>query len=135
MLCTERFHSSGQYILTYLVRFNVYTEAHEDPPEVRRNQILSTRLFLALISIAMVGYTGYASLIQQASRIETINPSQADYERLEAMHSSTLVCLCSQLSISPGSFLDVSVAFHQVWIVQQISLANKDNPNAPIQKI
>lgn len=125
MLCTERFRSWGQYFLTHLARFNVYTEAYEDPPEVRRDQILCTRLFLTLISIAMAGYTGYASLIQQTATVETINPSQADYERLEAMHSSTLACPCSQLSISPGLFLDVKVAFHQVWVVQQIIIFYK----------
>ena len=109
----EQFYSVWCYLLAFLVQLNVYTETNDDSPDVRRNQILSTRVFLVSITLAMVGLTGYTAQMQTIT-LEVNNPSQYDYERLEKLYGDTLTCPCSRLAVPAGSFVTVSATFHQV---------------------
>ncbi|CAF3502018.1 unnamed protein product [Rotaria sp. Silwood1] len=79
-------------------------------------QVLSTRLFLILISISLLGVIGYASLTVRTHDVTLNKFSISDFERLEARYSSTINVPCTEVSIPFNKFLDLSPQFHQVCL-------------------
>ena len=57
-------------LITYIRKLNVYTEANDDPPGVRENQILATRFYLILLLFTMLVLVGYTALSQQTLTVE-----------------------------------------------------------------
>ncbi len=100
--------------IDYLKRANIYIAKNEDTIEERRNQIISTRLFILLFFSSLIGLVGYASLTLRLTNVQIENPSQSTFEKLYSLYSETLVCPCSQTSIQIDKFVDVYVSYHQV---------------------
>lgn len=106
-------------LITYIKKVNIYTEVHDDPPNVRENQIYATRIYLILLILAMTILTGYTALSRQTVIVEMNNPSQFQYERLQALYPNTISCPCSRITISAGSFINITATFHQVCSVRE----------------
>lgn len=113
---TNRIRSYVSLSLNYLRKLNVYTEAYEDTPEVRADQIISTRVLLILLINTMTILVVYTALSWQTFTVEVNNPSESDYLRLQSMYPNTITCPCSQLTISAGSFITIDATFHQVCL-------------------
>jgi len=103
----------GQCI-DYLKTANIYIAKNEDTMEERRNQIISTRLFILLFFSSLIGLVGYASLTLRLTNVQIENPSQSTFDKLYSLYSETLDCPCSQTSIQIDKFVDVYVSYHQV---------------------
>lgn len=76
--------------------------------------IYSTRIFLLLLTIGIFILVFYTSI---AVRIQTniINyPTIEQFEELNKKYSSTLVCPCTQLSLSHSSIIHIQPIYHQV---------------------
>ena len=101
-------------IFEYIDGFNVYLAAFDDPPETNRDQKITTKIYLVLLSCCMLILVNYTAFTPQTFSIKVENPSLVEYQRLEAKFNRTLSCPCSQIAISPGSFVNISVQFHQV---------------------
>jgi hypothetical protein len=100
-----------------LRKFNLFPS---DNPETAineyevRGQIISTRVFLVLLLIALVILTIYSSQVQVIKSITIANPSIQQYISLYNNHSSTLTCPCKNIAILQQTFLNLQPTFHQV---------------------
>lgn len=100
--------------LQYFYELNIYVAAHEDTPEVRHDQILSTRLYACLLTISMLIVLQYTALSSQTiiTKVEKLTLSK--FEKLEALYPNSLSCPCSQIATSPDTFITMEIKFHQV---------------------
>ena len=115
----ERIH----LLFNYLKTLNVYVAMDEDNVEERRQQIISTRVFIIMFIVSLIGLVAYASLSLQLITVRLENPSQSTVERLQSKYPDTLVCPCSQTSIQVKKFVNVNVSYHQVNYVHFTSFA------------
>jgi hypothetical protein len=77
-------------------------------------QIISTRLFLLLISISILIVIIYSSLLVVTYDITLTKFSIEDFERLEKLYPYTINVPCREVSIPYNKFLNLSPIFHQV---------------------
>ena len=103
------------YLLDSFNRLNLFS----DHPYWSLNltsseQILSTRLFLILISICLLILSIYSSLILVTNQITLDKFSLDDFERLEKLYPQTINVPCTELSIMNQKFLNLSPIFHEV---------------------
>lgn len=110
----RRTRSWKDILINNLRDLNVYTAAFDDPVEIRRDQIVSTRVYLILLVFCMLALVNYTAFSPQTFSMKVNNPTFAEYEHLEAKYSSRLSCSCSKIAVSPGSFVNINVSFHQV---------------------
>ena len=101
-------------LLNQLHRFNIYVECHSDSPRSRRDQTLSTRIYLVLLLLSVASLSGYAALSWRLLTFEIHNPSFATYQQLQAKYSETLTCPCTHIAVNVGRFVSITVSFHQV---------------------
>ncbi|UJR18558.1 hypothetical protein I4U23_005465 [Adineta vaga] len=66
---------------------------------------LSTKLYIILFSLSIIGLVMYTSLIKRYHSEYLYNPSIQDFERLKSMYSNTLQCPCSKIAISHRLFI------------------------------
>ena len=96
-----------------LQHLNLFADLSTDPVIIRR-QILTTRLFLVLFTIAISILILYTSIIKQ-TQIRTIQkPDEATFLRLLDKYPNTLDCPCENISIPYGRFFNVTPRFHRV---------------------
>ena len=82
-----------------LIELNLYRSRSIEVSHIQREQ-RQTRLYLCLLSIAVVVLISYTSSEEHAV-VETINPPSdaAEYEQLRGMYGDTLECPCSRISL------------------------------------
>lgn len=117
---SARARSLLQLMVKYLSELNVYVAAVEDTPADRHSQILSTRLYICLLTVSMVIVLQYTALSSQTIKIRVNNPSLNQIETLLLMHSSTLSCPCSQIAVSTDTLVTLKISFHQVSIARSL---------------
>lgn len=108
------FKETIHLLFNYLKTLNIYVTTGENTVEERREQIISTRVFINIFIVSLIGLVAYASLSLQLITIRLENPSQSTIERLQSIYPDTLVCPCSQTSIQVKKFVSVNVSYHQV---------------------
>jgi hypothetical protein len=79
-----------------------------------RTSIISTRAYIVLLTIAITTLIVYTILGSQTQSIIIRNRSQTVYEDLLNKYPTTLSCQCSQIDISYGAFISVSVPYHPI---------------------
>ncbi|CAF3546542.1 unnamed protein product, partial [Adineta steineri] len=79
-----------------------------------RNQRLSTRLFIFLLTISLSILLLYTSLINITETINVKAPSIQEYEQLYNSYNQTLTCECTQISINYEKFIQIQYTLHQV---------------------
>ena len=96
-----------------LVCLNLFKSRFPEPEKISR-QIITTRIFILLLTLTstMIGFYLFLSTHTQVIIID--NPSLDTYERLASVHGGSLTCPCSTLSIPFGDFLNISYALHQI---------------------
>jgi hypothetical protein len=113
----ERVQNLWHLIKTKIVELNLFeTEASWEDDQRRRNQIISTRLYILLLILAFIILTVYTVATIQNQDITEQNPSQATFERLVSnpQISATLDCPCENFSIPYSSFMSISHRYHQL---------------------
>ena len=96
-----------------LAKLNFFRTRSTDPAIIRQ-QILTTRLFILLFTIALIILLIYTS-ISERIQIKTIqHPSLATFQWLIVRYPNTLQCPCQQISILPSHFVTTTPSFHQV---------------------
>jgi hypothetical protein len=79
-----------------------------------RNQRISTRLFIFLLIISLSILLLYNLLINITETVNIKAPSINEYSQLYNLHSQTLACDCTQISINYEKFIQIQYTFHQV---------------------
>ena len=79
-----------------------------------KNQIITTRLFIATLSLSLIVliiYTSSVTLIQTKTHKD---PSLQLYKQLSDQHAQSLICPCTHVSIGYASLLQGQYRLHQV---------------------
>ncbi|CAF1508838.1 unnamed protein product, partial [Adineta ricciae] len=128
-----------QILFEYAKNFNFFpsippsTDEHE-----LRNQRISTRLFLVLLSASLIILLIYNSLITVTITKTIQTPSLKQYEKLYETYSKTLTCPCKKMSIDYKDIVQINFTLHQVCDSDFISekwikyLAHSFNQNSLI---
>ena len=77
-----------------------------------QNGIYSTRLYLILMTIAIVILTTYSSSRMNSIQIVIHKPTIEQFSEVQNLHRSTASCPCKQVSMPRSKFLSVDVTFH-----------------------
>ncbi|CAF0992313.1 unnamed protein product [Adineta steineri] len=88
------------------------------PPSINerdlRNEILSTRLFIFLLTLCLVILLIYNALVSVIRTDFLKKPSLEEYERLYAEYPQTLTCPCKTILINYTDILHINYTLHQV---------------------
>ncbi|CAF1054872.1 unnamed protein product [Adineta steineri] len=79
-----------------------------------RNEKISTRLFIILLTLSLAVLLLYTSLINLTQTVNEKAPTMIKYLELYSTYPQTLICPCTQISINYGTFLSIEYTFHQV---------------------
>ncbi|CAF1383656.1 unnamed protein product [Adineta steineri] len=79
-----------------------------------RNQRISTRIFIILLTLSLAALISYISLINVTQTIYINSPTLTQYSQLYATYPQTLSCACTNISINYDKFLHVNYKLHQI---------------------
>ena len=105
------------HAVSHLNLFVEHDASHQNDPQVTRQQILATRIYLILI-VTILFILIMTTSLSKTSTFETIlAPTLEKYRELEAKYPTTLSCSCKQSTIPYGHFISVNIALHPVIVV------------------
>lgn len=90
--------------------FNTYTTNENKI----RHEIITTRIYLILLPTILTILIIYSAQKELYYTVQVDNPSLDTYERLLNAYPDSLMCPCSELSISYSSFVSLTPHFHSV---------------------
>ena len=101
-------------IRQYFLAYNLF-ELPSSTGDTRRRELLSTRLYVVLLTVSTIILVCYAGLVEQ-SKSETVpRPSQATYEHLQSLDIDLLQCPCSSISMPYIDFIiHLNASIHPV---------------------
>ncbi|CAF4015884.1 unnamed protein product [Rotaria sp. Silwood1] len=79
-----------------------------------RKAIISTRIFIILLTFTLTILTVYSALDGQNQTIIVLNPTQSDFENLYRKYPNTLACPCTDIAIPYRSFISIIPEYHPV---------------------
>ncbi len=113
--------SAGRWVKTRAAGLNLFeNEASRSNPFHLRTALISTRVYLVLLTISITALITYTSLSTYTDSFIKPNPSASDYDELFDKYSTTLSCPCNRVSIPYGSFVTILHKYHPVcssWVV------------------
>ncbi|CAF0901103.1 unnamed protein product [Adineta steineri] len=115
MSINERVRTSYQKSKFFFLNLNLFPSVPPTTHEHQlRNQRISTRLFIFLLTILLFILLLYTSLINITEIVNVKAPSIIEYEQLYNSYSQTLTCECTQVSINYEKFIEIQYTLHQV---------------------
>ena len=85
---------------------------HEE--QQRRNELISTRLFICLLFASFLILLIYTSQVQVTQTITINSPTLGLYSSLYEKHAQTLTCPCSNIAVTQQQFISLTPTFHPV---------------------
>ncbi|CAF1421482.1 unnamed protein product [Adineta ricciae] len=79
-----------------------------------RNQLISTRLFIILLTLSLTILLLYNSLITITQTNTVTFPTITTYLQLYSEYPQSLSCDCKQISINHDKFLHITYTFHEI---------------------
>ncbi|CAF2906276.1 unnamed protein product [Rotaria sp. Silwood2] len=98
-------------LLYFISNLNLYNDYDE---MTLTGQLLSTRVFVVLLSIALVIILAFTGIIPQTRAFTVYSPSVNEFESFINRYPTATACRCSQTSISYLQFVSFNPQFHQV---------------------
>jgi hypothetical protein len=99
----------------YAAELNLFIDqACRSDPFHSRTMIISTRIYIVLLTVSIIILVVFSSLGTQFQTITKRNPSQADYEVLLGKYPNSLSCPCNRVTIPYGNFTSTNVDYHPV---------------------
>lgn len=101
----------------YLKKFNLFesrASVKDGDTQALHTEIITTRLFLILLSLIISVLLIYLSSTDVTQNILVRSPSIEVFERLYKQYSATLVCPCSQSTVRYDQFITVKPIYHEV---------------------
>ncbi|CAF1587252.1 unnamed protein product, partial [Adineta steineri] len=115
MSINERVRTLYQKSKFFFLNLNLFPSVPPTTHEHQlRNQRISTRLFIFLLTILLFILLLYTSLINITETVNVKAPSIIEYEQLYNSYSQTLTCECTQVSIKYEKFIQIQYTLHQV---------------------
>ncbi|UJR20676.1 hypothetical protein I4U23_023797 [Adineta vaga] len=104
-----------RYIKIHIVNLNLFEtiDTVTDPNRLR-TAIISTRIYILLLTSAVFILSAFTALGQYVENITVRNPSQDVFQNLYSAYSSTLHCPCSHVEVPYETFINISYKFHPV---------------------
>ena len=78
------------------------------------HQRISTRVFTVTFIVSLLILLSYNTAITHLETVTIMNPSVDQYQDLYSLHSETLTCPCSQISVNQQKFLNITYSLHQI---------------------
>ena len=78
------------------------------------HEIASTRLYLIILLVFIIVIIFYTSLTYVIQLVTITSPTYDQFTELDAQHSSSLRCPCSNLAVEHRTFVTLSPRFHQI---------------------
>ncbi|CAF0892704.1 unnamed protein product [Adineta steineri] len=103
-----------QHIINFIRNFNIFTKNNLTDSHIRKNELISTRIFIIVFIICLLTFTLYTFLQIQTKTITINNPTQVQFEQLNNISANNLQCPCRQLSISYKKFIIIQPTYHQI---------------------
>ncbi|UJR12142.1 hypothetical protein I4U23_016319 [Adineta vaga] len=129
--CYERVHALWRWIKKKIFELNLFeSDASWDDHHRRQYEIISTRIYLLLLTFAIGIIIVYTIAIDQTQTIIVKNPSQRRFEKLVSNPGNlpTLDCPCQNIHIPYESFMSISPHYHQLcssdFVVENCSWIN-----------
>jgi hypothetical protein len=118
----------------YLINLNLFkpTDGTNEDEHQHRSNVLSTRVYLVVLILTVIGLALGLWLTLQTTKVEVRHPSKDQVKALPI----DAQCPCSRLSISYREFIILEASFHQVcssdfvsdrWIKTTFSASNLNN--------
>jgi hypothetical protein len=109
------FIAALHYTRRRTVDLNLFeSAATRSNPHHLRTAIISTRLYIVLLTIAVFILVLFTALAQKTQTVTIRNPSQDVFQQLYFQYSTTLQCPCSQVEIPYETFINISYDLHPV---------------------
>ncbi|UJR19396.1 hypothetical protein I4U23_022526 [Adineta vaga] len=107
--------AAADRIQTYFAELNLFEDERTRFDQFYlRTAIISSRVYIALLTLAVIIVIVFTSLDTQSEVITIRNPSQAYYQALINNNSTQLSCPCSHITIPYGNFSSTTVNYHPV---------------------
>lgn len=100
-------------LLNFFKELNLFESESEDV-RIIHHQRLTTRLYLILMSMFLIGLIIYAALLSRTFTITVSRPTEYKFKQLFDHFPETLQCPCSRISIQYHEFIRSQVIFHEV---------------------
>ena len=105
----------------WVVHFNIFSSGSTDRKIVRVER-WSSRTYLVLLSVALIGLSLYTAFTRQTTTVEVENPSYTTFQLLQEKYPNTLRCPCSNTGVKFSTFAQMYARFHQVLFSRYYSL-------------
>ncbi|CAF3999813.1 unnamed protein product, partial [Adineta steineri] len=113
----ERIQVLKQQLKLSLQSFNIFPLIPPSTDEHQlRNQRISTRIFIILLTLSLTVLILYTSLVNTTKTTDINSPTITQYTQLYATYPQTLTCACTQISIDYDKFIQVNYKLHQICI-------------------
>ncbi|UJR19841.1 hypothetical protein I4U23_022974 [Adineta vaga] len=99
-------------------KLNIYDE---DEALSLVDQLLSTRIFISLMTISFTTIIIFTSISLQTDTVTVLTPSENTFNDLSNRYSNTLSCVCKQSSIRQDKFISFNPRFHPICTSQFIN--------------
>ena len=100
---------------------NFFKDAQtESESETRRQQIITTRLYIILWIISVLFLSIYCGLSSKIVVMFVDSPTLTRVNQLQSSDLNELSCPCTKITIPFGTFTTLNVTVHQVHIRQAI---------------
>ena len=116
ILSTDQMDTARRWI-HQLKQLNFFLDAktkQEGNPQVLRDQVLSTRVYICLMVIGTFTLVVSAFAAPRTISVTVERPSIDRYYDLEVQYPNTLACPCKNTAVPYGSFLSIIPIYHQV---------------------
>ncbi|CAF4027582.1 unnamed protein product, partial [Adineta steineri] len=114
--------------------FNIFPSIPPSTDEHQlRNQRISTRIFIILLTLSLIALILYTSLINTTQTFDINSPTIVQYSQLYSTYTQTLTCACTQVSVNYDKFIQVNYTLHQICtsiFVQDIWISYLYNASA-----
>ncbi|CAF4152874.1 unnamed protein product [Adineta steineri] len=115
MNINERIHLLYRKVKSYIQNFNLFPSVPPSTDEHQlRNEKISTRLLIILLTLSLAVLLLYTSLIDVTQTVNEKAPTITKYLELYSTYPQTLICPCTQISINYDTFISIEYTFHQV---------------------
>jgi hypothetical protein len=94
--------------------FNLFPSDDENDVEEQSVGIIATRFYILFLFIGVIILGFYTSLAKRTQTSTVISPSLSEFNKLQSLHSSTLICSCSRFSMSYRRIIAISPQYHQI---------------------
>ncbi|CAF1477031.1 unnamed protein product [Adineta steineri] len=107
--------SLWQKIRFFLQNFNLFPSIPPSTDQHQlRNQRISTRIFIILLTLSLTVLILYTSLVNSTHTFDINSPTSTQYSQLYSNYPQTLTCTCTNISIDYGKFIQVNYSLHQI---------------------